>query len=137
MNPQDQWLHQKEKILAWVRLGFSIAAIFVVTLNPERVARYPLLSEASLVTFVLYSLLVSIIVSRAAAAGGRANLSWFAFVTTCIYLLFLAYIFGLLSEFEQKQQHKLTALYKPAADAAAKEERSKIARELHDRLLQT
>jgi signal transduction histidine kinase len=51
--------------------------------------------------------------------------------------LFLAYIFGLLSEFEQKQQHKLTALYKTAADAAAKEERGRIARELHDRLLQT
>ena len=209
MNPQDQWLHQKEKILAWVRLGFSIAAIFVVTLNPERVARYPLLSEASLVTFFLYSLLVSIIVSRAAAAGGRPNLSWFALLTTCldliwvtvvvfstgpstpffvyyffpvltassrygtrggvltalvglclyglvrihpaaegslapdvfiircIYLLFLAYIFGLLSEFEQKQNRKLAALYKTAADAAAKEERGRIARELHDRLLQT
>ena len=80
MNPQDQWLHQKEKILAWVRLGFSLAAIFVVTLNPERVARFPLLSQASLVTFFLYSLLVSIIVSRATSAG-RLNLSWLAPLT--------------------------------------------------------
>ena len=209
MNPQDQWLHQKEKVLAWVRLGFSIAGIVVVMLNPERAARFPLLSQASLVTFFLYSLLVSIIVSRAASAHGRLNLSWLAPVTTCldlvwvtvivlstgsptpffayyffpvltassrygirggvltalvglclyglirfhpaaedslpldifiirsIYLLFLAYIFGLLSEFEQTQNRKLTALYKTAADAAAKEERGRIARELHDRLLQT
>lgn len=209
MDPQDQWLHQKEKVLAWVRLGFSFAGIVVVLLNPERVARYPLLSQASLGSFFLYSLLVSIIVSRAASARGRLKLSWLAPVTTCLdllwvtfivlstgsptpffayyffpvltassrygihggllaavvglclyglirfhpaaqesvawdifiirsfYLLFVAYIFGLLSEFEQKQNRKLTALYKTAADAAAKEERGRIARELHDRLLQT
>ncbi|HEY1371446.1 MAG TPA: sensor histidine kinase [Candidatus Binatia bacterium] len=209
MNPQDQWLHQKEKVLAWVRLGFSIAGIVVVLLNPERGARFPLLSQTSLISFFLYSLLVSVVVSRAEAARGRLNLSWLAPVTTCldlmwvtvivlstgsptpffayyffpvltassrygirggmlaaviglflyglirfhpaaqdavaldifiirsIYLLFLAYIFGLLSEFEQKQNRKLAALYKTAAAAAAKEERSRIARELHDQLLQT
>ncbi len=208
MNPQDQWLHQKEKVLAWVRLGFSIAGIVVVLLNPERGARFPLLSQASLISFFLYSLLVLIIVSRAGSARDRFNLWWLAPVTTSldliwvsvivlstgsptpffayyffpvltassrygirggmvaavvglllyglirfhpaaqdsvawdifiirsIYLLFLAYIFGLLSEFEQKQNRKLTALYKTAADAAAKEERSRIARELHDQLLQ-
>jgi signal transduction histidine kinase len=209
MNPQDQWLHQKEKVLAWVRLGFSFAGIVVVLLNPERVARFPLLSQASLVTFFLYSLLVSIIVSRAASARGRLNLSslapvttsldlvwvtvivfstgsptpffayyffpvvtassrygirggllaaviglllyglirfhpsavdsvaWDIFIIRSFYLLFLAYIFGLLSEFEQKQNRKLTALYKTAAAAAAAEERRRIARELHDQLLQT
>ncbi len=211
MNPQDQWLQQKEKILAWVRLGFSIAAIFVVLLNPERVARFPLLSKASLFSFFLYSLLVSIVVSRATTPKKRLSLSWLALVTTCldllwvtvivfstgpsptpffvyyffpvltassrygirggmvtalvglglygmirfhpaaaqgamaldifiirsIYLLVIAYIFGLLSEFEHKQNRRLTALYKTAADAAAKDERRRIARELHDRLLQT
>jgi signal transduction histidine kinase len=185
-----------------------MAGIVVVLLNPERGARFPLLSQASLISFFLYSLLVSIIVSRADSAREGFNLSWLAPVTTSldlvwvtvivlstgsptpffayyffpvltassrygirggmlaavvglflyglirfhpaaqavaldifiirsIYLLFLAYIFGLLSEFEQKQNRKLAALYKTAAAAAAKEERSRIARELHDQLLQT
>src|SRR5581483_5057965 len=66
--------------------------------------------------------------------AAQDSVAWDIFIIRSIYLLFLAYIFGLLSEFEQKQNRKLTALYK--TDAAAKEERSRIARELHDQLLQ-
>src|ERR1051325_4372564 len=209
MNPEEQWLQQKDRILAWVRLGFSVAAILVVQLNPERIARYPVLSHVSLVSFFIYSALITFVMTRATNRGG-ANVSRLALVTTSldllwvsiivfytgpsptpffvyyffpimtasfrygrkggllaafvglgfyavirfsplsygtlpldifiirgIYLFVLAYIFGLLSEFERKQSEKLVALYKTAADAAAVEERRRIARELHDRLLQT
>ena len=205
MNPQDHWLWQKEKTLAWVRVGFSAAALLVVQLNPERVAHFPLLSRAALVSFLVYSLLVLNLITR----KENANVTKVALATTCldlfwvslivfstgpsptpffvyyffpvvtsssrygvkgglsvafigvalyglirfsplspgsiaidifvirsIYLLVLAYIFGFLSEFEQKQHQKLTALYKTAGEVATQEERRRIARELHDRLLQ-
>jgi signal transduction histidine kinase len=204
MNPQDQWLLHKEKTLAWLRLGFSAAAVLVVQLNPERIAQFPLLSRASLVSFSLYSLLllcllripainvaklalittgldllwVSLIVfstgpsptpffvyyffpvvtssSRYGIKGGLAvaamgialyglirfsalssqTIAIDIFVIRSIYLLVLAYIFGFLSEFEQKQNQKLMALYKTAGEAATEHERRRIAAELHDRLLQ-
>jgi signal transduction histidine kinase len=58
MTPQDQWLSQKERILAWFRLGFAIVAVLVIQLNPSRVARFPLLSYASLGSFIIYSIAV-------------------------------------------------------------------------------
>lgn len=205
MNPQDQWLQQKEKTLAWVRVGFSVAAVLVIQLNPDRVARFPVLSHLALIGFFAYSLLVCyLIVKRDTAGLARLallttclDLAWVSvivfstgpsptpffvyyffpvvtassrygikggvcvaaiglalygfirfspilndslpidiFVIRSIYLLVLAYIFGLLSEFEQKQNKKLMSLYKTAADAAAQAERHRIARELHDRMLQ-
>jgi signal transduction histidine kinase len=204
MNPQDHWLLQKEKTLAWLRLGFSVAAVLVVQLNPERIAHFPLLSQVSLASFSLYSLLLlyllrteAVPVAKLALVTTGLDLLWVSlivfstgpsptpffvyyffpvvtassrygikggfgvavmgiafygfirfsplslqsiaidiFVIRSIYLLVLAYIFGFLSEFEQKQNQKLMALYKTAGDAAAKEERRRIARELHDRLLQ-
>jgi signal transduction histidine kinase len=205
MNPQDQWLQQKEKTLAWLRLAFSVAAILVVQLNPERVAHFPLLSRLSLFSFSIYSLLVlyliirretknvstlalvttgldllwvSLIVfatgpsptpffvyyffpivtssSRYGIKGGVSvaaigvviyglirysplstqTLAIDIFVIRGIYLIVLAYIFGFLSEFEQKQNKRLIALNKTAGEAATQEERRRISRELHDRLLQ-
>jgi signal transduction histidine kinase len=208
MNPQEQWLQQKEKVLAWVRLGFSFAAILVVQLNPERVARFPVFSYVSLLSFFIYSALIVFLVLRTTIQDARvsrlallttcldlvwvsvivfstgpsptpffvyyffpivtasfrygmrgglfaafAGLGFYAvirlsplsngslaldiFIIRSIYLIVLAYIFGLLTEFEQKQSQKLVALYKTAAEAAALEERRRISRELHDRLLQT
>jgi two-component system, NarL family, sensor histidine kinase YdfH len=202
---QDQWLVQKEKTLAWLRLGFSIAAILVVQLNPERVARFPVLSHLSLISFAVYSLVVLIFIVRRnglkiaklALATSALDLLWVSlivfstgpsptpffvyyffpvvtsssrygvkggvtvavigvalyglirfsplsgerlpidiFVIRSIYLVVLAYIFGFLSEFEQKQSRRLIALNKTAGDAATQEERRRIARELHDRQLQ-
>jgi signal transduction histidine kinase len=54
-----------------------------------------------------------------------------------LYLLFLAGIFGYISEFEKKQNQKLLALSKTAAQAAALQERRRIMFELHDGILQS
>ena len=205
MTPQDQWLLQKEKVLAWLRVGFAIVAVTVIQFNPSRVARFPLLSYVSVGSFLIYSLAilyfvvhkrtdskkiglattcfdliwVSLIVfstggaatpffvyyffpiitasSRYGIKGGlsaavagvavygfiRFNFDWEAllgidrFIVRSIYLVVLAYIFGFLSEFEKKQNQKLLALTKTAGEVATLEERRRIARELHDGLLQS
>lgn len=59
------------------------------------------------------------------------------FIVRTIYLFVLTYIFGFLSEFEKKQNRKLVALSKTAAEVAMLEERRRIMRELHDGLLQS
>lgn len=41
-----------------MRLGFSVAAILVIQLNPERATRFPILSQAALDSFFVYSLLI-------------------------------------------------------------------------------
>lgn len=204
MTPEEQWLRQKEKVVAYVRLAFSVAAILVIQLNPARIARFPLLSQLSLSGFLLYSLLVAYLARRE-----RLNFKSVGLWTTCfdliwvslivfstggsrtpffvyylfpvitassrygvkgslivaaigsslygltrfsgvwldpipldtyfirgIYLIVLAYIFGFISQFEKRQNEKLLALYRTAADAAVEQERRRIASELHDRLLQ-
>lgn len=59
------------------------------------------------------------------------------FVVRSIYLVVLAYVFGFLSEFESKQNQKLLALSKTAAEVATADERRKITQEVHDGLLQS
>ena len=204
MSPEEQLQYQKERILAWLRLGFSIVAILVVQLNPARITRFPILSHASLFGFVFYSFLI-VYVIRSGRLGFRKiglwttvlDLFWISvivfstggsrtpfffyfsfpvitassrygvrgglivgaigvtlygltrfvpwvedpialdtYIIRGIYLLVLAYIFGFLSEFEKKQNDKLVALYRTASEVAAREERRRIGRELHDRLLQ-
>ena len=54
-----------------------------------------------------------------------------------LYLLLLAGIFGYISEFEKKQNQRLLALSKTAAQAAAFQERRRIMFELHDGILQS
>lgn len=205
MNPQDQWLLQKERVLAWLRVGFALVAVAVIQLNPSRVARFPLLSYISLGSFLIYSLAilyvavrqrteskkiglietcldlagVSLIVfstggaatpffvyyffpiitasSRYGIKGGlsvavagvaiygfiRFYFDWDdllgidRFIVRSVYLVVLAYMFGLLSEFENRQNQKLLALSKTAGEVATLEERRRIAQELHDGLLQS
>jgi signal transduction histidine kinase len=205
MTPQDQWLLQKERLLAWVRVVFALVAIAVIQINPSRAARFPELSYLSLGSFLFYSLAVlyltrhektdsrkmglvttcldliwvSLIVfstgaprtpffpyylfpvitasSRYGIKGGiwvaavgialygfiRLNFVWEVplatdlFIVRSCYLLVLAYIFGFLSEFENKQNQRLVALSKTAGEVGALEERRRIVQELHDGLLQT
>jgi signal transduction histidine kinase len=87
MTPEEQWLEQKEKVLAWVRLGFSVAAILVVQLNPERAARFPILSHISLYSFFLYSLLIVQIARR-----GKTDSKKIGLTTTALDLLWISLI---------------------------------------------
>ena len=68
---------------------------------------------------------------------GRFARSLTVSLSASVYLFFLAYIFGLLSEFETKQNQKLLALSKTAGEVAMRDERRRIAQELHDGLLQS
>ena len=205
MTPQDQWISQKERVLAWLRAGFAIVAVVVIQFNPEHVARFPLLSYLSTGSFLIYSLAllylvvnektpskkigiittcmdlvwVSLLVfstggaatpffvyyffpiitasSRYGIRGGltaaivgvatygfiRFYFDWEdslgidRFLVRSVYLFVLAYIFGFLSEFESKQNQKLMALSKTAAEVATSDERRRITQELHDGLLQS
>jgi signal transduction histidine kinase len=208
MTPQDQWLLQKERALAWVRVAFALVALIVVQLNPSRVARFPALSELSLGTFLLYSIIIVYLTQKEKLTFARIGLTttcldlfWISvivfstggtrtpfftyysfpvitassrwglkasiivaligvalygtvrftlaaeareiplgidtFIVRSIYLLVLACIFGVLSEFEKNQNQKLLALSKTAAEVATLDERRRITQELHDGLLQT
>ena len=206
MTPQEQWLLQKERVIAWLRAGFAVVALLVIQLNPSPVDdRFPLVSDLSTGFFLVYSVIIvyltregktntkkiglattsidlaciSLIVfstggsatpffvyylfpiitasSRYGMKGGlvtafvgvilygviRFGFVWETrrgmdvFIVRSIYLFLLAYIFGFLTEFERKQNRKLLALSKTAGEVATLEERRRIARELHDGLLQS
>ena len=202
---EDQWLLQKEIVLAWLRAGFALVALVVIQFNPSRTARFPVLAHVFLIAFLLYSLIILYLarrertdpkklglittcldlmwVSSIVFTTGAVQTPFFAyyffpvitassrygikgglsaalvgvilygfirlyfvwdnpisidlFIVRAVYLVFLAYIFGLLSEFERKQNQKLLALSKTAGEVAMRDERRRIARELHDGLLQS
>jgi signal transduction histidine kinase len=205
VTPEDQWLLQKEIVLAWLRAGFALVALVVIQFNPSRTARFPVLAHVFLIAFLLYSLIILYLarrertdpkqiglvttcldlmwVSSIVFTTGAVQTPFFAyyffpvitassrygikgglsaalvgvvlygfirlyfvwdnpisidlFIVRAVYLVFLAYIFGLLSEFERKQNQKLLALSKTAGEVAMRDERRRIARELHDGLLQS
>jgi signal transduction histidine kinase len=87
MTPQDQWLSQKERILAWFRLGFATIAVLVIQLNPSRVARFPLLSYASLGLFVLYAIALLY-----TALHRRTALEKIGIAATCFDLIWVSLI---------------------------------------------
>jgi len=58
-------------------------------------------------------------------------------VVRSLYLVLLACIFGYISEFEKRQNQRLVALSKTAAQAAVLDERRRIMFELHDGILQS
>jgi signal transduction histidine kinase len=205
MTPEEQWLLKKEKLLAWLRVGFALAAILVIQLNPARVARFPIVSHLSLYSFLLYSLLVLYLLTREISDSRKIGLAttcldllWISvivfstggsrtpffvyylfpvitassrygvkgslavalvgvtlfglmrfspfwtrpididtYIIRSVYLLVVAYIFGFISDFENKQNQRLFALSKTVGEVAVQDERRRIGRELHDRLLQT
>lgn len=87
MTPQDQWVLQKEKSLAWLRVGFAIVALIVVQLNPSRVALFPALSIVSLGTFFLYSIIVAYLTWKEKFGSLRLGLA-----TTCLDLFWISMI---------------------------------------------
>jgi signal transduction histidine kinase len=58
-------------------------------------------------------------------------------IVRSLYLILLGCVFGYLSDFEKKQNRRLLALSKTAAEAATQDERRRIAGELHDGILQS
>jgi two-component system sensor histidine kinase DegS len=87
MTPQDQWILQKERALAWLRLAFAVVAIIAVQLNPSRVARFPVLSAFSLGFFVLYSLAVVYLLRQK-----KIYSEPFGLAVTCLDLVWISLI---------------------------------------------
>ena len=87
MTPQDQWILQKERVLAWLRVGFAIVAVAVIQLNPARVARFPLLSYVSLGSFLIYSLAILHLATREQTYYRAIGL-----ITTCLDLVWVSFI---------------------------------------------
>jgi signal transduction histidine kinase len=87
MTPQDHWLSQKERILAWFRLGFAFFAVLVIQLNPSRAARFPLFFYASLGSFMLYSIALLYIALHRRTALGKIG-----FAATCFDLIWVSLI---------------------------------------------
>ena len=205
---EESWFLERERAVAWLRLAFAVLAIAVIQLNPERVARFPLMSGLVLGSFLFYSCVALVLIetrkfalsnfSSVAAAfdvvwialivfstGGTrtpfffyysfpvitASLRWglkgslpVAFVGVAIYvsirlslaaesidqpigidtivvrslyLIFLAGVFGYISEFEKRQNQKLLALSNTAANVAVLQERRRIMFDIHDGILQS
>jgi signal transduction histidine kinase len=82
MTPQDQWILQKEKVLAWLRVGFAVIALAVIQVNPTRVSGFPLLSYLSFGCFLIYSLSVLYVTTRE-----RTYSEAFGFITTGLDLV--------------------------------------------------
>jgi signal transduction histidine kinase len=208
LTPEDAWLLQREKAVAWLRCVFALVAVAVIQINPDRIEHFPTLSLYSMGSFLLYSLVIAELTRRGKlgspvigflttsldvvwiglivfSTGGSqtpfffyysfpvitASVRWglkgsipVALVGVAIYgairltlaaegkdtpigidtilirslyLLLLAGIFGYISEFEKRQNQKLLALSKTAAQAAAMQERRRIMFELHDGILQS
>jgi signal transduction histidine kinase len=208
ITPEEGWLLQREKLLAWLRVAFAIVAVVVIQLNPSRTARFPVLSVFSLWSFLVYSLFILELARRQKitskkigifttcldsvwifmivfSTGGTRTPFFFYFsfpvlsasirwgtkgsvfvaligvslyglvryslaaesfetpmgidtlLVRSMYLIALAYIFGFVSEFEQKQNQRLLALSETAVKAAAIQERRRITYELHDGILQS
>jgi two-component system, NarL family, sensor histidine kinase DegS len=87
MTPQDQWILQKERALAWLRLAFAVVAIIAVQFNPSRLARFPVLSAFSLGFFVLYSLAVVYLLRQK-----KIYSESFGLAVTCLDLVWISLI---------------------------------------------
>lgn len=77
---------QREKVLAWLRLGFSLVAITALELNLERGARFPFLSTLVLYCFFAYSLVALYVLIK---GGGNGKMGA---ITTGLDLLWVTAI---------------------------------------------
>jgi len=205
---EESWLLERERAVAWLRLAFAVLAIAVIQLNPERVARFPLMSGLVLCSFLFYSCVALVLVvtkkfalSRFGSVAAALDIVWIALivfstggtrtpfffyysfpvitaslrwglkgslpvafigvaiyvsirlslaaesidqpigidtiVVRSLYLVLLAGVFGYISEFEKKQNQKLLALSKTAANVAVMQERRRIMFDIHDSILQS
>src|SRR4029453_4166926 len=84
---EQSWLLQRERAVAWLRVGFAALAVLVIQLNPERVALFPILSLLSLGSFLFYSLVVLYFTERK-----RPSASWQGILTTSLDVVWIAVI---------------------------------------------
>ena len=87
ITPEEGWLLQREKLLAWLRLAFAIIAVVVIQLNPSRTARFPTLSVFSLWSFLAYSLFILELVRRQKIISNRIGIITTCFDSVWIFLI--------------------------------------------------
>jgi signal transduction histidine kinase len=87
LTPEDSWLFQREKAVAFLRCIFAFVAVVVIQLNPERTAHFPTLSLYALGSFLLYSLVI-LELTRRRKLGSPA----IGFVTTSLDVVWVAVI---------------------------------------------
>jgi signal transduction histidine kinase len=87
ITPEEVWLLQRERAVAWLRVAFAAVAVVVIQLNPERVARFPELSFFSLLSFFFYSLAVLYLACR-----NKLTSSPMGIVTTSLDVVWIAVI---------------------------------------------
>ena len=87
ITPEDGWLLQRVTAVAWLRVAFAVVAVLVIQLNPERVARFPTLSFVSLISFLLYSLVVLYFARRSELAS-----AWVGILTNALDVVWIAVI---------------------------------------------
>jgi signal transduction histidine kinase len=87
LTPEDSWLFQREKAVAFLRCIFALVAVVVIQLNPERTAHFPTLSLYALGSFLLYSLVI-LELTRRRKLGSPA----IGFVTTSLDVVWVAVI---------------------------------------------
>ena len=87
ITPEQGWLLQRERAVAWLRVVFAALAVLVIQLNPDRVARFPALSLFSLSSFLLYSLIILYFTQRKPNASSRIGI-----LTTSLDVVWIAAI---------------------------------------------
>ena len=87
LTPEEGWLLQRVTAVAWLRVAFAVVGVLVIQLNPERVARFPTLSFVSLISFLLYSLVVLYFARRSELAS-----AWVGILTNALDVVWIAVI---------------------------------------------
>jgi signal transduction histidine kinase len=87
ITPEEGWLLQREKLMAWLRVAFAIVAVVVIQLNPSRTARFPTLSVFSLGSFLFYSLLILELVRRQKIVSKKIGLLTAGLDSVFIFLI--------------------------------------------------
>lgn len=83
----QDWILQREKAVAWLRVAFAVLAIAVIQLNPSRVARFPELSAFSLWSFVIYAVAVLVLAHKPRIGAG-----WVGAISTAFDVVWIAVI---------------------------------------------
>jgi signal transduction histidine kinase len=87
LTPEDAWLLQREKAVAWLRCVFALVAVAVIQFNPDRIARFPILSLLALGSFAVYSLVI-LELTRRRKLGSPV----IGFITTALDVVWIALI---------------------------------------------